>query len=159
MERDADGRAARTNTMEQMSLFDYTVNCGGCGNCVCCNCLYLKTSRDCPKGGFCYDDWRAINDPWRGKKRNGWTNCDKPGEQEHWCRGGVFYGIIYCDKYVPFDKSRVKFIPCLGATIEQFQDGYQWCPLLEPCGCEYCYERFETKIELEEEREAEEWQT
>ena len=140
---------------DQLSFFDtYELRLGGCGNCICQSCLYYSSGRPCPKGGMCFDDWRAKCNPYPYGPRGHWTERDQPGEQEHWCRGGAFYTVCCCDEYTPYDDSKTRYIPCLGAAICEFQDGYKWCPLLEPVGCEYCYQQFEDMMEREEADEA-----
>ncbi|MDT4377355.1 hypothetical protein RO787_29015, partial [Blautia coccoides] len=72
---------------------------GGCGQCVCRNCLYWWSDR-CPYGG-CWDNHRAETDPYDKAHpdkppRTVWSHWDKPGEQAHWCRGGTFYPAHYC---------------------------------------------------------------
>ncbi len=137
---------------DQLSIFDtYELELAGCGDCICRSCLYPKSSRHCPKcDGSCYDDWRAKHNPYPYGTRKSWTDWNEPGEQEHWCRGGAFYKAHYCDQYVPYDDDRTTWAPCLSASIATFQDGYQWCPLLEPVGCEWCYEVFQKRLEANE---------
>ena len=62
-----------------------------CDRCVCRACLYWWSNR-CPYGK-CYDDYRAKIEPYNKiypdkPPRTGWSNWNKLGEQEHWCRGG-----------------------------------------------------------------------
>lgn len=63
-----------------------------CADCVCETCLFRWSMR-CPHGS-CYDDLRAKELPYDrehpGKVRNAWSNWNRPGEQAHWCRGGVY---------------------------------------------------------------------
>ena len=114
-----------------------------CGNCICKKCLYWWSSR-CPYGE-CYAGKRAKEDPYDKRfpertPRTSWSDWDKPGEQEHWCRGGSFYPVSYCDKFVKYKGCEVKY--CIKAVITEFQDGYISCPLVDNIGCEACYRDF-----------------
>ena len=117
-----------------------------CGDCVCENCLYWWSSR-CPYGG-CYDDHQAMTDPYDkahpGRpQRTAWSNWDKPGEQAHWCRGGIFYPVNYCQHFVKYRGCQVK--ECLKCIVAVYQDGYVDCSLVESIGCEQCYREFEER--------------
>ena len=121
---------------------------GGCTGCACRNCLYWWSSR-CPYGE-CWDDHRAQINPYNKvypdkPPRKCWSNWNKPGEQEHWCRGGRFYPISYCAEFVKYKGQQVK--TCLKANVSIFQDGYIDCSLVENIGCEACYREFEERIE------------
>lgn len=114
-----------------------------CGQCTCKNCLYWWSGR-CPCGG-CWDDHRAATDPYDkahpGKPpRTGWSNWDKPEEQAHWCRGGIFYPISYCPHFVKYKGSVVK--TCLKCNVQVFQDDYIECSLVDTLGCTACYQEF-----------------
>lgn len=132
--------------MKQQSLFgEYETSLGGCGNCICASCLYAQTSR-CPFGS-CYDDWRAVNRPYPFRERRSWSNWALPGEQEHWCRGGMFYKASSCEHYVRYDDAKTRIENCLEAPNVVYQDGYRFCSLVDCMGCEECYRRFEEKSE------------
>lgn len=118
----------------------------GCDKCICDKCLYWWSNR-CPYGG-CYDDRRAKKDPYNKAHPNEpprklWTNWNKLGEQEHWCRGGSFYPVSYCEHFVKYEGSTVE--DCVDAPIQIFQDGYIVCSLKNSIGCEACIERNENK--------------
>lgn len=121
---------------------------GGCTDCACRNCLYWWSSR-CPYGE-CWDDHRAKADPYNKTHpgeppRTYWSAWNKPGEQEHWCRGGRFYPISYCAEFVKYKGQQVK--TCLKANVSIFQDGYIDCSLVENMGCKACYREFEERME------------
>ena len=64
-----------------------------CRDCYCKTCLRWWSDR-CVYGK-CWDDFRAKENPYNKifpdkPPRTGWSNWNKPGEQEHWCRGGAF---------------------------------------------------------------------
>ncbi len=131
----------------QMDIFQYlseTSASMGCGQCRCDKCLYWWSSR-CPYGG-CYDDKRAIDDPYdrahpNDPPRTAWSNWNKPGEQAHWCRGGSFYPTRYCERFVKYEGSVIE--ECTGCNIQVFQDGYISCSLKETMGCEACISQSE----------------
>ncbi len=131
----------------QMDIFEYLsgeIHIGGCGPCICRNCLYWWSSR-CPYGG-CYDDKRAIDDPYdrahpNDPPRTAWSNWNKPGEQAHWCRGGICYSTRYCEKFIKYEGSMIE--ECIECNIQVFQDGYIDCSLKEITGCEACISRSE----------------
>lgn len=121
---------------------------GGCTGCICRNCLYWWSMR-CPFGE-CWDDHRAATDPYDkahpGKPpRTLWSDWNKPGEQAHWCRGGINYPVYYCPHFVKYKGQQVK--SCLKANVSIFQDGYIECCLINNFGCERCYEEFLAKEE------------
>ena len=120
---------------------------GGCGDCVCRSCLLWWSGR-CPYGG-CWDEERARSDPWPGPVRKAWTDWNKPGEQAHWCRGGVFYPVSECLKHILYVREKTIVRSCLVANVTVYQDGYIQCSLVDVIGCEECYRRFEEKIERE----------
>lgn len=140
----------------QISLTEYTqdrdnVTFKLCSQCVCDACLYRASER-CPHGK-CYDDYRAETDPYDAAHpdkplRTGWSNWDKPGEQEHWCRGGIFYPISYCPHFVMYQGQQVE--DCLDAVVSVFQDGYISCNLVDSVGCTECYRRFEERMDKNE---------
>lgn len=118
----------------------------GCDDCICRNCLYWWSSR-CPHGK-CYDDKRAIDNPYNAvhpdePPRTAWSDWARPGEQEHWCRGGLFYPVSYCKDFVKYKECKIK--ECLKCNVAVYQDGYIDCSLIEHHGCEACYEEFERK--------------
>lgn len=110
-----------------------------CGDCICYDCLYYWSFR-CPHGG-CYDDHRAKEFPYPGAVRKTWSNWDKPGEQEHWCRGGMFHPVRICEHYERYTGQRIE--TCLKANVAVFQDGHIDCSLINCYGCEHCYEEWE----------------
>ena len=131
----------------QLSMFDEPVpqtgEIGGCGRCICNDCMEGLRAR-CPYGG-CYDDRRARVLPYDaahgGKIRKLWSDWHKPGEQAHWCRGGVFYPTYACEHYVKYIKPSVKY--CLAAAVQVWPDGYVQCSLVDAIGCEECMRRWE----------------
>ena len=129
--------------MEQLSLFEIHVSIAGCSACICRDCMLWWSDR-CPYGG-CWDDERAkirpydADHPGKGP-RTWWTDWEKPGEQAHWCRGGIFYPATMCANYRQYSRPRVK--ACLKQNIQQWDDGYIQCGLVQTIGCERCYEEF-----------------
>ena len=121
-----------------------------CSDC-CMKCLYWWSSR-CPHGG-CYDDLRAKINPREkatGEHWTFWSRCEEPGEQDHWCRGGMHYPVKIedvCKSYVNYEGQTVK--KCLYANVSVFQDGYIGCSIVHTMGCEECYRRFEQEQEGE----------
>lgn len=120
----------------------YTMTLGGCGGCVCAGCLYYNRGFGCPLGGKCHDDWRAAHDPWPGPVRTQWSSWDQPGEQAHWCRGGIFYGTRECGHYIRYDERRTRVRTCVGCNVITYQDGQMRCGLVETIGCEECLRRY-----------------
>lgn len=118
---------------------------GGCGTCICRSCL-LWWSQRCPYGG-CYDEHRAKVDPWPGPVRKSWTDWNKPGEQAHWCRGGVCYEVDSCPHYIRYERDKAIVRSCLEANVVVYQDGYIQCSMIDLYGCGECYRRFEEKVE------------
>lgn len=122
----------------------------GCGDCVCRSCLHWASGR-CPYGG-CYDDLRAEEDPYpkahpAEPPRKLWSDWKKPGELDHWCRGGLFYPSHWCWFYVRYTGQRIRM--CLESNVSIFQDGYVKCSYTP--GCEECYQMFKKRIQKEEE--------
>lgn len=115
----------------------------GCSDCLCMYCLYWWSAR-CPYGG-CWDDWRAIHDPWKGEIRKFWSNWNKPGEQEHWCRGGALYPADECPEFVQYDGQKIE--DCHRSSIQTFQDGYRICPMMTNGTCEQCLKEMTEIIE------------
>lgn len=114
-----------------------------CSKCVCRSCLMWWSER-CPYGG-CYDDLRAKENPYNKvhpdqSPRTAWSNWNKPGEQAHWCRGGVIYPQKHCDKFVKYHGCKIK--ECIKAPVTVYQDGYISCSLVESVGCDVCYQEF-----------------
>ena len=110
-----------------------------CGQCVCENCLYWWSKR-CPHGD-CYDDIRAKENPYDKAHpdeppRKMWSHWNKAGEQAHWCRGGNFYEVSYCENFVKYEGQTVE--DCVDAPIQIFQDGYVICSLKDTIGCDEC---------------------
>lgn len=136
----------------QMDIFQYLSETPifiHCDQCVCRKCLYWWSGR-CPYG-HCFDDERAVEDPYDKAHpdkppRTAWSDWNKSGEQEHWCRGGIFYPIRYCERFVRYMGCEVKM--CLESNVQVYQDGYIFCNLIDCFGCEECYKRF---LEKEEE--------
>ncbi len=114
-----------------------------CSRCICRSCLLWWSDR-CPYGG-CYDDHMAEIEPYDkahpGEVRKLWSEWNRPGEQAHWCRGGIFYGHSECKHYVQYKGSRCQ--SCLKSNVQIFQDGFISCSLIDHLGCERCYEEFE----------------
>lgn len=138
----------------QMDFGEYlTIRDGffpSCGTCACKNCLHWWSHR-CPYGK-CYDDKRAKTDPYDkvhpGKPpRKQWSNWNKPGEQAHWCRGGTFYPVHYCENFVKYKGCIVE--ECIDCNIQVFQDEYVLCPTKSNVGCEACADqkRIQERIE------------
>lgn len=118
----------------------------GCSQCVCRSCLYWWSGR-CPYGS-CYDDRRAKEEPYDKEHpdrtpRTTWSNWSKPGEQAHWCRGGVSYPVSYCEKFVKYEGCEIQ--ECVDCNITVFQDGYISCSIKTAMGCEACIERQEAQ--------------
>lgn len=119
-----------------------------CGQCVCRSCLYWRSGR-CPYGG-CYDNHRAEIDPYDKahpdkRPRTAWSDWNKPGEQAHWCRGGTFYPVSYCQQFVKYKGCQVK--ECLKCNVAVYQDGYIACSLVDTLGCTECYKEFMESME------------
>lgn len=118
-----------------------------CSDC-CMKCLYWWSAR-CPYGG-CYDDFMARYYPREqitGEHWSGWSNCERPGEQNHWCRSGRYLCINVekvCPHYVRYEGQRIE--KCLYAPVAVFQDGYISCAICNTNGCEWCYKQFEEEI-------------
>lgn len=131
----------------QMDIFQYLSGLPAsisCGRCICDECLYWWSSR-CPYGK-CYDDKRAREDPYDKahpdkSPRTGWSAWNQPGEQAHWCRGGILYPARYCERFVKYEGSVIE--ECIGCNIQVFQDGYISCSLKETMGCEACISQSE----------------
>ncbi len=132
----------------QISIFEYTKavksTIWSCSSCVCDKCLYKQSGR-CPYGD-CYDDKRARVDPYDkahpGRPpRKSWSNWNKPGEQAHWCRGGIFHPVSYCEKFVKFEGLEIQ--ECVACNISVYQDGYIDCSIKTHMSCEQCIEEQE----------------
>ncbi|RHS11226.1 hypothetical protein DWV84_24095 [Blautia sp. AF13-16] len=122
-----------------------------CGQCICRNCLYWWSGR-CLYDD-CYDDYRAKVEPYDkahpGKPpRKWWSDWNKPGEQAHWCRGGTFYPVSYCQRFVKYKGCQVK--ECLKCNVAVYQDGYIACSLVDTMGCTECYKEFCKSMEYEQ---------
>ena len=139
----------------QISMEDYLSTRDGifpsCSSCICRSCLYWWSAR-CPYGG-CYDDFRAKDNPYDKAHpgeppRTLWSNWNKPGEQAHWCRGGVFYPEHYCERFVKYKGSVIE--ECVDCNIQVFQDGFISCSTKDAMGCEACIDRkqMEERIKL-----------
>lgn len=144
----------RRNMIGQITLEEYLQSrrkmFPTCGDCVCYSCLYWWSER-CPYGE-CWDDYRAEADPYDAAHpdqppRKWWLNWNKPGEQEHWCRGGNLYPVSYCPHFVKYQGQIVKH--CLFANVSVFQDGYIGCSIVNSIGCQEYYRRFEKRTERE----------
>ena len=133
----------------QLSVFDMlelpTISIGGCGRCVCNECMRWWQSR-CPHGS-CWDDQRAQIMPYDaahgGKIRKLWSDWNKPGEQAHWCRGGSFYPAHMCEHYAPYIRPKVQY--CLNAAVRVWADGTIDCSLVDAIGCEKCMKIWEER--------------
>ena len=95
-----------------------------CSDCVCRKCLFWWSGR-CPYGG-CYDDKRAIDNPYDKAHpdeppRKLWSQWNEPGEQAPWCRGGALYTATYCDRFIKYEGCTIK--ECLKANVAVYQDG------------------------------------
>lgn len=130
-------------TMQQVTMSEYLQTRYGsfphCGSCVCQKCLYWWSGR-CPEGE-CYDDKRAKEEPYNKafperSPRTQWSNWNLPGEQAHWCRGGTFYPVSYCEHFVKYQGAEIE--DCIRAPVQYFQDGYLKCTLKDRIGCEAC---------------------
>ena len=117
-----------------------------CVGCICNICLLWWSGR-CPYG-HCYDDIRAYSNPYDaahpGKIRKSWSNWAAPGEQSHWCRGGILYHAYTCEHYKPYRKPVAH--RCLGCNVWIWADGYVYCPLVDAIGCAECMRAWETDI-------------
>lgn len=132
----------------QLSLLDEIFpkpSIGGCGDCICKDCMRWCQSK-CPFGA-CRDDWRATVNPYDaahgGVIRKQWSDWNKPGEQAHWCRGGICYPAHICEHYVQYQKPDVQY--CLNATVTKWADGTIICSLVDAIGCEECMRRWEER--------------
>lgn len=127
-----------------------------CSGCDCRKCLYFWSGR-CP----CYDNIRAVEHPRKkktGQHWTGWSNCETPGEQDHWCRGGRFTPQTgQCSKFVRYDESKTSVQECLKAVIQKFQDNYISCSLLDNFGCERCYREWEEKQKARQSIDRKHW--
>ncbi|MDB8771821.1 MULTISPECIES: hypothetical protein [unclassified Ruminococcus] len=117
-----------------------------CRDCYCKTCLRWWSDR-CVYGK-CWDDFRAKENPYNKifpdkPPRTGWSNWNKPGEQDHWCRGGAFYPERKCEHYVEYTGCTIE--DCIAAPIQLFQDGFLICTLKDSIGCEACIAREEGK--------------
>lgn len=138
----------------QIDLFTYLdhsdVDFGGCYNCICKTCLFHESGR-CVYGE-CYDDKRVKENPYdkahpNNPVRKSWSNWNKPNEQKHWCRGGVFYSAKYCDRYVRY--TSVDIQECIACNIVVYQDGFINCLIKEAMGCQACIEEQEGRLREE----------
>ena len=136
----------------QISIFDYLASLpdvsGSCSKCICNRCLYWWSKR-CPNG-HCFDDKRASDNPYDRAHpdeppRTAWSNWNKPGEQAHWCRGGIFYPVYQCGHFVKY--TGIKFEPCIRCNISVYQDGYRYCSLVDCIGCKVCYDQLMDRLE------------
>lgn len=132
----------------QISIEDFLKSCtpiiDHCGNCICDKCLFGWSKR-CPYGN-CYDGKRAKEDPYDKRfpertPRTSWSNWNKPNEQKYWCRGGVFYSVKQCDRFVKYKGQEIQ--ECIDCNIQVFQDGFVVCPTKERMTCEQCIEEAE----------------
>jgi hypothetical protein len=119
--------------------------------CICDKCLYNQSGR-CPHGE-CYDDLRAIENPYDKAHpdeppRTSWSDWKE--DQAYWCRGGIFYQTHECDRYVEYDESKLIIRDCLIAVVGVYQDGYIHCSLIESVGCEECMKQFNERVERKE---------
>lgn len=116
-----------------------------CGECVCTFCMHWWKC-DCPYG-TCYDDHRAEIRPREketGIHRTGWSNCERPGEQDHWCRGGIFYPSEDCEKFEQYEGQTI--VQCHRANYSEFQDGSRRCAMFDENGtCSRCLSELSKK--------------
>lgn len=130
------------NDPAQISLFYNPANPSqSCSCCICRSCLMWWSGR-CPYGE-CYDSHRAAVNPYDKAHpgegpRTLWS--DWKMEQAFWCRGGTVYPAAWCEHYIRYRGSRVE--PCLGASVQRFQDGYIRCGFGEKADCCRCYEQY-----------------
>lgn len=118
-----------------------------CSDCLCRYCLRWWQNR-CPYGE-CYDDYRARTDPYTAShpERHTWTDSHKPGEQEHWCRGGALYPAEDCEHYIEYEGQRIE--ECVKANIQVFQDGTRNCSMMVGGSCEVCLRELEKRRKVE----------
>lgn len=109
----------------------------GCDGCICLYCLRWWQGRDCPHGK-CFDDYRAKVDPYTDHhpERHLWSDSHKPGEQAHWCRGGIFYPTEECEHFIQYEGQKIE--ECVRANIQVFQDGSRNCSMMVGGSCEKC---------------------
>ena len=122
----------------------------GCSDCLCQSCLMWWSNR-CPYGG-CFDDHRAKVNPYdvahpNKMSRPSWSAQNKPGEQAHWCRGGITFPTKECDRYILYKREETRSKSCLLSNVVIFQDGHIQCSIIDSIGCEECYRRLEQKTE------------
>lgn len=137
----------------QISLSDFwpTGKLRSCRDC--CNRCMMWWSGRCPYGG-CWDDHRAKISPYirvTGETRCGWSDSQEPGEQDHWCRGGIFYPVrpeMVCPSFVEYKGQTVR--ECIRQNVSVFQDGYILCGIVDSVGCERCYRELMEREEAEE---------
>lgn len=115
-----------------------------CSECLCIYCLYLWSGR-C-RYGNCYDDYRAKSDPYTKHypERHIWSNSCKPGEQEHWCRGGIFFPTEECESFEQYEGQKIE--QCHKASTRVFQDGYRICPMMVDGSCDQCMREMDADI-------------
>lgn len=80
--------------------------------------------------------------------RIAWSDWNKPGEQAHWCRGGVLYPVSYCEHFKKYTGCQVR--DCLKAVVAVYQDGYIDCSLVDTLSCEECYKEWNESDGMEE---------
>lgn len=121
------------------------------GYCACRYCLYWWSSR-CPYGE-CYDDHRAVADPYTDHypERHSWSDSHNPGEQAHWCRGSAFYPADDCPEFVQYTGQNIE--TCYRSNIQVFQDGYRICSSMVKGSCEKCLQEMAEIIERRNEHE------
>lgn len=144
-----------SNTDKQITFEEYIKSrnetaIGYCGLCICRSCLYWWSGR-CPHGK-CFDDKRAKTDPYDKAHpdrplRKGWSDWNKPGEQEHWCRGGIFYTAHYCEEFEEYEGSTME--ECIACNIQIFQDGYIRCTFIDTIGCDACIDQYGIQERIE----------
>lgn len=119
-----------------------------CTDCVCFTCAHYRYYvGDCPYGD-CIDDKRARDDPYPYGRRTGWSECDRPGEQEHWCRNGMFYPLTECGHYRRHEgKGSVKW--CFGQNVTQYKEGVSCWTIRSGGSCEDCVKRWEAQHEAD----------
>lgn len=121
-------------TMQQVTMSEYLKTRYGffpsCDHCVCRKCLFWWSDR-CPVGE-CYDDKRAKEEPYNKafperSPRTQWSNWNLPGEQAHWCRGGTFYPVSYCEHFAKYQGAKNRMLDAIASGAE-----------IEPCERQCC---------------------
>ena len=83
---------------------------------------------------------RPYIDAHDGELRKWWSDWDKPGEQDHWCRGGNFYPADVCYRFREYEGQHVH--KCFGCNVSVFQDGFIECSMVDMIGCTECIKTY-----------------